>query len=81
MAAGCLGFVGAGGMMRRGNAMRRPDAALDGKQARAQLAMLLANITDPLLASHDEYSLGRMFRVPLKTIAADLAAERARRAA
>lgn len=75
-----LAFAEGGGVSRFGNALRRPSKAITQQDARTHLLMLLTNVPDAILASHDEYSLGRMFRVPLKTIAADLAAERTRRA-
>lgn len=67
-------------MSRFGNALRKPNKAITQVDAGVQLDLMLVSIEDHVLARHDAYSLGRMFRLPLKTIAAKLEAERARRA-
>ncbi|PZT91972.1 hypothetical protein [Sphingomonas sp.] len=67
-------------MSRFGNALRKPNKAIAQVDAGVQLDLMLVSIEDHVLARHDAYSLGRMFRLPLKTITAKLDAERARRA-
>lgn len=50
-------------------------------QARAQLALMLANMPDERLAEMDEHYLSRINRTPKATIRAMIEAEVARRAA
>lgn len=67
-------------MRRFGNALRKPNKAITQIDAGVQLDLMLVSIEDHVLARHDAYSLGRMFRLPLKTIGAKLEKERERRA-
>lgn len=67
-------------MTRPGTFRRAPTKAITQEQAAVHLLQALVMMPDALLASHDHYSLGRMYRVPLKRIAAMLDKERQRRA-
>lgn len=66
-------------MSRFGNAMRKPNKAITQVDAGVQLDLMLVSMEDHAFARHDVQSLARLFRLPLKTIAAKLDAERARR--